>query len=146
MGSPICILISCNIILCKIYLLQFHIFGQVKQIYQLQKVTEVREQHGALHAPTFIPAPGAPGLLQNLYNILVNDSCCTESDFTNVRLRSGSVQQLSFTGMLYKFYNKPGAPGSGINVGSCKAPCYSVTFCSQQSCLTWKFTHTLPKT
>ena len=29
MGSPICILIACNNILCKIYLLQFHVFGSV---------------------------------------------------------------------------------------------------------------------
>ena len=27
--------------------------------------------------------------------------------------------------MFYKFYNKPGAPGAGIKVGACKAPCYS---------------------
>ena len=39
MGSPICILNACNNILCKIYLLQFHVFGsvwvnfQVKQLY-----------------------------------------------------------------------------------------------------------------
>jgi len=29
MGSPICILIACNNFLCKIYLLQFHVFGSV---------------------------------------------------------------------------------------------------------------------
>ena len=56
------------------------------------------------------------------------------------------MQQPPFTEMFSKFYNTPGVLGAGIEVGACKVPCYSVTFCSWLlELFDLEFTQTLPK-